>query len=111
MFLTLPDIAVSQASQLSSELEVSETRFGNGYISRRNNSIKGPDRRWRLVFSLLDSAAYDQLDAFFIRHDGTIPFYWQAPGLLSSQLYVCQKWQAIAVSASHSEMKAEFLRY
>lgn len=110
-FLHLPPIAVSQSSSLTTSLLVSQMQFGNGYISRRAEAASLPQRNWSVSWDALNTADYQTLEVFFASLKGITPFYWQAPHMTSSQLYLCQRWQSRPLAGNMFTLKADFISY
>lgn len=74
-----PPRAPGRDSQKSVQPRVNQTQFGDGYKLRAADGLNTQVTIWDLVWPGLLPDDAEEIEAFFVDHDGHTPFWWQEP--------------------------------
>lgn len=88
---TLPDIAISQQINKTTEARILETKFGDGYGQRAQDGINAITDSWSLSWDVGSTNA-DILTDFFETRGGWDSFDWTPSGESVSKKWTCKSW-------------------
>ncbi|MGV6989662.1 phage tail protein [Testudinibacter sp. P80/BLE/0925] len=90
---------------VDNEPAVNEVQFNDGYVQRRPKGINNLLRKYPATFKVRNEKRLD-VDAFFMRHGGYLPFLWQDPYSGKQVKVICSKWSA-KMGRTHTEFSCE----
>lgn len=91
---TLPEFKIRYDSSKTTEANVLEAGFGDGYTQRAANGINSLKDIWNLNGNI-DSTSADTLIAFFEARKGSESFGWTPPGESVEKRWTCKIWDKV----------------
>ena len=88
---TLPDLNLTYEISKSTEANVLEAEFGDGYSQRAANGINSLKDSWDLEWVLNDTDK-DTLIAFFEARGGHESFGWTPSSEDTEKMWTCRSW-------------------
>ena len=106
LFTFRPDFGVSKSAKPT----IRKAQFGDGYAQTARFGINNISETWTLNFTNRPLAEADQIEAFFVANSGTVPFEWQPPGLVTTQLFRAVDWSRTASKPGLYDLTVTFER-
>jgi len=87
-----------------------ETEFGDGYTQRAGAGLNSESVTFDATWTGLTITEADQVEAFFRKQRGYLPFEWTLPRESKAWLYRCKSWSRNGVGGRHDSITATIER-
>ncbi|THA00308.1 phage tail protein [Rodentibacter pneumotropicus] len=91
---------------IDNEPDISEISFGDGYTQRRLNGINSLLNTYSVSIKVKNKSAVE-IQRFFEKHKGIMPFYFVEPLTKQRKKVICKKWP-MKVGQTYTEFTCDF---